>query len=156
MVGGLGERLTAATPILVLGAGLLALFTGVDNWWVIFVIGWAVVTPLVAILTGDETPPGAGPEWMTSQGADESATDEEPEPSRADALETLRDRYARGELTETQFERKVERLLETETLEDARAHVGGGEPGSPAGEAASNDADERSGGEPERESGRDV
>lgn len=33
-------------------------------------------------------------------------------------LDTLRDRYARGELTEKQFERKVERLLETETLED--------------------------------------
>lgn len=33
-------------------------------------------------------------------------------------LETLRDRYARGELTDKQFEQKVEKLLETESLEE--------------------------------------
>jgi hypothetical protein len=37
-----------------------------------------------------------------------------------DALETLRDRYARGELSDEQFERKLEALLETETFEAAR------------------------------------
>ncbi|EMA56376.1 hypothetical protein C451_02674 [Halococcus thailandensis JCM 13552] len=31
----------------------------------------------------------------------------------------MRDRYARGELTEEQFESKVETLLETDTPEDA-------------------------------------
>jgi uncharacterized membrane protein len=31
-----------------------------------------------------------------------------------DPLETLRDRYARGELTDDEFERKLERLVETE------------------------------------------
>ncbi|WP_135828862.1 SHOCT domain-containing protein [Halorussus halobius] len=41
-----------------------------------------------------------------------------PGTNNRDALETLRARYARGELTDEQFERKVERLLETETLED--------------------------------------
>jgi len=35
-----------------------------------------------------------------------------------DGLDTLRDRYARGELTEEQFERKVEHLLESDTLEN--------------------------------------
>lgn len=32
-------------------------------------------------------------------------------------LETLRSRYARGELTDAQYERKLERLLEADTLE---------------------------------------
>ena len=40
--------------------------------------------------------------------------------SKQDALDTLRTRYARGELTEAEFERKVEALLETETPESAR------------------------------------
>ncbi|ADQ66980.1 Predicted membrane protein (DUF2078) [Halogeometricum borinquense DSM 11551] len=35
-----------------------------------------------------------------------------------DALSTLRERYARGELTDAQFEAKLERLVEVETLED--------------------------------------
>ena len=44
-----------------------------------------------------------------------------PQQSEAqDALETLRQRYAAGELTESEFEAKVERLLETETVADAR------------------------------------
>ncbi|WP_122089886.1 SHOCT domain-containing protein [Halalkalicoccus subterraneus] len=38
----------------------------------------------------------------------------------ADSLEVLRSRYARGELTDGQFEQKVEKLLETESLDDPR------------------------------------
>ena len=38
---------------------------------------------------------------------------------QSDELDTLRDRYARGEITEEQFERKVETLLKTDTPEDA-------------------------------------
>lgn len=36
-----------------------------------------------------------------------------------DALAALRERYARGELTDEQFERKLDRLLDTETIEAA-------------------------------------
>jgi len=39
-----------------------------------------------------------------------------------DPLETLRGQYARGELSETEFEHRVERLLETEDL-DATAGI---------------------------------
>lgn len=39
------------------------------------------------------------------------------------ALATLRARYARDELSEAEFERKVETLLETETPETAREQV---------------------------------
>jgi uncharacterized membrane protein len=118
MATSLGEKLTAATPILTLGLGLLALFAGVDNWWVIFVIGWAVVTPLMGILFDED------------EADEEHGTTTEPARETQDALDTLRERYARGELSEEQFERKVERLLETETIEDARDRVArsGGEP----------------------------
>ena len=39
------------------------------------------------------------------------------------ALHTLRERYAAGEMTDAEFEAKIERLLETETVESARKHV---------------------------------
>lgn len=109
-----GEKLEESIGILTLGAGLLALFLGIDNWWVIFVVGWVVLTPLADILfDGDEE---------TDRTTDGEASDDE---TTEDALETLRDRYARGELTEAQFERTVEGLLETETLEDARDRLAG-------------------------------
>ncbi len=38
-------------------------------------------------------------------------------------LERLRGRYAAGDLTDEQFERKLERLLDTETLEDAEDRI---------------------------------
>ena len=49
----------------------------------------------------------------------EKSTNIEKSESQTDELDTLRDRYARGELTEEQFESKVETLLETDTPEDA-------------------------------------
>lgn len=53
-----------------------------------------------------------------------SARDQRPdEPSRTDTLETLRERYARGELTHEEFERKLEVLMETETPEGAERRV---------------------------------
>lgn len=120
MAAGPGGRLTAATSILTLGLGLGALFLGFEWFWMVFVLGWVVVTPLVAVLFGE---PDDEWEEYAKEAAGVYETDTGHEPSKEDALETLRDRYARGELSEAQFERKLERLLETETLEDARRHV---------------------------------
>jgi len=105
---------TKVASLLVLGLGLVGLFAGFDWFWLVFVIGFAVVVPLVDTLFGedeavDETP-------------DRSAPDAAPE-SKQDALDTLRERYARGDLSDAAFERKVERLLETETPESAREYV---------------------------------
>lgn len=111
-------RAAAITTFLVLGIGLLALFLDVPNWWLVFVIGYTVVLPIVAILF--DSPGEAEPEPDTEASEPAGGTDSE---SKQDALETLRERYARGELSEAQFERKLERLLETETLEDARARI---------------------------------
>ncbi|MFC6903629.1 SHOCT domain-containing protein [Halalkalicoccus tibetensis] len=50
--------------------------------------------------------------------------DADPDSVAEDALETLRLRYARDEITEAEFERKLETLLETETTADAERYVG--------------------------------
>ncbi|MFC4407019.1 SHOCT domain-containing protein [Haloarchaeobius iranensis] len=115
---------SAITSLLVLGAGLLGLFLGVPNWWLIFVIGYAVVLPIVATLFDEDDDgevldeAGRGREDALNGRTDERVPD-----SKRDALETLRERYAQGELSEEQFENKLENLLETETLEDARARI---------------------------------
>ena len=49
----------------------------------------------------------------------EATPDEEP----ADALERLRTRYADGELSDTEFERRLEVLLETETVADVERYL---------------------------------
>ena len=110
------ENLTGIVSVLVTGTWLAALVTGQD-WWLGFMLfGYVVIVPLVAILFGDEEDVE---EWWDE---DDVTTDRDREPAsngdRNDALATLRERYARGELTDEQFERKVERLLQTETLED--------------------------------------
>ena len=119
------ENATEIASMLVLGLGLLALFTGFSPvpFWVIFAVGFAVVVPLVAILAGDEDE--SDWEWWNDEswnwwGWDGNRRREEPterdeldEPT-TDALATLRDRYARGDLTDEQFERKLDALLETE------------------------------------------
>lgn len=61
----------------------------------IAVVGWFVVTPLILLLG-------------VPFGGDEAETDDR------DPLERLRDRYAAGEISEAEFDRKVERLLETD------------------------------------------
>jgi uncharacterized membrane protein len=105
------EEASAITVFLVLGIGLVALFTGQPWWWMVFPVGFAVVLPLVAILTDAFAPD-----------ADATREDERDERNDAqDALDTLRGRYARGEIDEAEFERRVDRLLENETVEDAQA-----------------------------------
>lgn len=116
------QDLADVTAVLTLGVGLLALFLGYDWFWMAFVFGWVVLTPLAGMLSSDEN---AVVEHADGEAAARTTGAGEDGDSTKDALETLRDRYARGELTEEQFERKVERLLETETVEDARDRVVG-------------------------------
>jgi len=109
--------------LVVLGAGLAALFAGIEFFWAIWVVGFAAVVPLVAMLFSEETDAewtdatrGNTPDRDRENGHTTGSTDE--------ALRALRERYARGELTDEQFERKVERLLETETVEDLEERTG--------------------------------
>jgi len=52
-----------------------------------------------------------------------SPNPDETDDGTAEALATLRDRYARGNLSEPEFERRLERLLETESVDEARTHL---------------------------------
>ncbi|WP_254536624.1 SHOCT domain-containing protein [Halomarina litorea] len=129
--------------MLVLGLGFVALFSGFEYFFLVWILGFTVVVPIVAMLFEDEEREAEkrdaffeeiyrGAERLASGiRALETGTAEpvrsdrrdrrsDPDPvPRADALATLRDRYARGELTDEQFERKLDRLLETDTPENA-------------------------------------
>jgi uncharacterized membrane protein len=122
------ENASSIVSVLITGIWLGALFTG-QGWWLPFMlVGYVAIVPLVAILFDEDETEEAGTEsgeqWeqsanrQTEYGTGE-ASDRGTEQTSEDALQTLRDRYARGELTDQQFERKLERLLETETIEDA-------------------------------------
>ncbi|WP_198662150.1 SHOCT domain-containing protein [Halorussus litoreus] len=130
------SALVKLTALLVLGLGLTTLFLGYGWFWMVFAVGFAVAVPLVKLATdelglaGASTPRSEGsPDSMANRHAD-SRSDARADHRRADAprskqdaLDALRTRYAQGELDEMEFERKVEKLLETETLEGARDRV---------------------------------
>jgi len=120
----LKSNATGVASMLVTGIWLAALFSGQD-WWLGFMLfGYIVIIPLVALLFGDED---ARKEWLDDWGPDQSETTSESDATETqdeeDPLTALRRRYAEGELTDEQFERKVEALLETETIEHAADRV---------------------------------
>lgn len=110
------DDIMGTVAILILGAGLLALFAGYEYFFLIFVFGYAVVLPLIAIHVGKRED---GENTDTERATDETSTSEA-QASTSDALAVLRERYARGDLTDKQFERKLDRLFETETPEQAQ------------------------------------
>lgn len=110
------DDITGTAAILILGAGFLALFAGYEYFFLIWVFGYAVVLPLIAIHVGDRV---VGERADTKRAPDGTPTSEV-QTSTSEALALLRERYARGDLTDEQFERKLDRLLETETPERAQ------------------------------------
>lgn len=106
----MGSRIRSSAPgiaaLVVTGLWLALLFLNVELWLPVLLIGYIIIVPVVAIIASGDTDDTA---HSSSDGANT------PEDR---ALATLRDRYANGELTDEQFERKLERLLEVETLED--------------------------------------
>ncbi|SFR37093.1 SHOCT domain-containing protein [Halogeometricum limi] len=97
--------------ILLVGFALLAV--GYPFFWVVFPVGFAGVLPMAIGLTR-----------LYERRREAEAKRREAERSEpGSALETLRRRYATGEIDEDEFERRVERLLGTETASDAAAYV---------------------------------
>jgi hypothetical protein len=80
---------------LILGIGGLVL--GVDWAWIAFPAGYGGVLPLAVALA-------------RTRASAASATDE----GGDDPLATLRDRYARGDIGDEEFERRLELLLESD------------------------------------------
>jgi uncharacterized membrane protein len=112
----LRENVTGIVALIVTGTWLAALLSAQD-WWLPFMLfGYIVIVPIVAILFGDGDDIA---EWWDDETASETAaTEPEDDGMASDPLRTLRDRYARGELTDEEFDRRLDRLLETETVED--------------------------------------
>lgn len=110
------ENASGIVAMVVTGTWLAMLMLGVSSsiWLAFMLFGYIVVVPVVAILFDEEEVYSIESTSSVEQGQEK--TDEET------PLERLRRRYAEGELTDEQFERKLERLLETETLEDAVEH----------------------------------
>ncbi|NLV07634.1 hypothetical protein GOC83_15985 [Haloarcula rubripromontorii] len=107
-------KLVATIAILSLGIAMLGGVAGLGNVIapVSIILGWVILAPLVALL-GSKLP-------MIESPADETAQDEADAPNATeptvDPVDHLRERYARGELTDSEFERRLDRLLETESL----------------------------------------
>lgn len=123
-VGRLRENLVKVVSTLVTGVWMVGLFTGQDWWLAALLFGYVAVVPVAKILAGEHE----YEERETREGREESATE-----STDEALATLRERYAGGELAEAQFERKLERLLEVETVEDASRYHDSGLSGNTSG-----------------------
>ncbi|SDJ51072.1 Short C-terminal domain-containing protein [Halovenus aranensis] len=104
----LEETVAGAVTGLTLLVAFGLLFAGVEFFWVAFPVGFGGVLPMSIGLTRY---------YQQQAKPAETATE------TADALESLRERYARGELSDEAFEQRVERLLETESVEDAQEYV---------------------------------
>jgi len=94
-----------STVILAVGIGGLAL--GVPYAWVAFPVGYGGVLPVAMALVRRR----------------ESAASEAQSTTEDSPLATLRERYARGEIGEAEFERRVEGLIETESERTERTRL---------------------------------
>jgi hypothetical protein len=118
--GASGEGiLTELTVFAVLGAGFLGLFAGVSWFWAIWVFGFAVVLPVVSILEDRfrQSASNGPPPYAPDHHEETRSTRRE---KQEDALETLKRRYAEGEIGEAEFEHRLEALVENEDVEDVR------------------------------------
>ncbi|WP_247730817.1 SHOCT domain-containing protein [Halovivax limisalsi] len=108
--------LVAVTAVATLPLGILAtLFIGWQLGTAVFVLGWFLVVPTLAILAG-----------VIEDDERERVSDRDAAANESDPLETLRERYARGEIGEAEFERRVDELLETDP-DEPESRVGGRE-----------------------------
>ncbi|WP_135824660.1 SHOCT domain-containing protein [Halorussus ruber] len=110
------KRLLGTLSVLTFGLTALAAVLHLDFIVpVIFVLGYFVLVPMVAML-GDSLP-------MVASESDEDAAVESVQSASSgdDAIDELRARYARGELTDAEFERRLERLIETEDADAKRS-----------------------------------
>ncbi len=99
------SQLIGLVAVLTFGiTSLVAVLGGGTLVPVVFVLGFFLLIPLIALL-GEDFP------------LVEATDDTQQTPPRADPLETLRDRFARGEIDQAEFERRLEYLVETEGID---------------------------------------
>lgn len=103
-----GDLVQAGWRIL-MALGLIIFIVDTEMATTIILIGIITAIPLKAV----EFDTTIFRDFWGTKTPQSNSFDEE----RRDALAHLRSRYARGDLTEEEFEQKLERLLETETIE---------------------------------------
>lgn len=118
------RALPAVAAVGTLPVGILAgLFAGLEAAVVVFLVGWLLLVPLGGVLSqhllGERETRAGVVDAMEGMIREEIETDEragESEPER-DPIETLRERYAAGEIDDVEFERRLEDLVATEGVE---------------------------------------
>ncbi|WP_331233429.1 SHOCT domain-containing protein [Natronorarus salvus] len=140
------ERPTDAAFFLVLAATLATVLVGFGPSFAVLAIGLLVVVPAVELLWGDGKSklwdeglwdehvgdwngwglPGDRPDRLMRGETDGERTDavsaeRTVQPgSKREELARLRERYAVGEITDAEFERELERLIDVDSREDER------------------------------------
>lgn len=105
------ESMAGLIAVITLPIGLLtAIFFGGLSAAVVFVVGWFLLVPLFGILS----------EWTESSGDGDFEHDDRTD---TDSIALLKDRYARGEIDESEFEERVEKLLATDLIPPEAASV---------------------------------
>jgi len=94
-------------------AALAAIFVGETAAAVVAIVGWLFLVPVLGILE-DHVELAGLLDRSESAGASDRTSDAD---ESDDALQRLRERYAAGEIGDAEFERRLERLLETEGVE---------------------------------------
>lgn len=166
------RRFVALLPVLIavttLPIALLALFNaGVVEAFQVAIVGWLLLTPVVAIiawivldLSPVALPWGLGDRGVDLPGvADRARSGNSADPDTDDPVELLRERFARGEIEQAEFERRLDQLLATEGVsaggrdDRVRRSPSASEAGTDR-ETASNEIDgspSRAGGSPSRD-----
>jgi hypothetical protein len=107
---------------------LLGVLGGGQAAGIVAIVGWFILTPMSAmlgnVLVGDEADED---EWYdpteSTTSTRESTREQAREPtSDEDPVDALRERYARGEIDEVEFERRLETLIATEGSDAQAAH----------------------------------
>jgi len=95
-------------------AALSAIFVGESAAAVVAIVGWLFLVPVLGILSDHVDLREYLGERRRGRPSEPASDDGE---EADDALQRLRERYAAGEIGDAEFERRLERLLETEDIE---------------------------------------
>ena len=115
---GIGGRLAPFFAVVTLPPDVLvAIFLVLQAVAVEFIVGWLLLVPPTAVLFGLTNAEKRQEFEAWKQTADRFGDEDGQTATTADPVATLRDRYARGEIGEAEFERRLEALLETEDVD---------------------------------------
>lgn len=111
------ESLTAMVAVATLPLGILAaIFLGLPEAAAVFVVGWLLLVPVFGILSNVGSDPEEIERWMDVAERAKAMSREDGAAAEEKPLEALRERYARGEIDDAEFEARVERLVATEEI----------------------------------------